>query len=340
MKDKPEIISTPPSFLWTEAEWDDAGQEAEVLRCVADAQDHGVRLDRVLARHAAALSRSYVQQLMEEGAARCNGSPCTKAAYKVRVGDALELTVRPTAQSQAFVPQAMPLSVVYEDAHLMVLDKPAGLVVHPAAGHWSATLLNGLLAYDPVFQHLPRAGIVHRLDKDTSGLMVVAKQRQSMDGLVAAIAQRSVQRHYIALAGSAWKPQAGSHVHVSAAIGRDPRNRLRMAVVDLALHGGKPAATDLYCLDSTSTSALVHCKLHTGRTHQIRVHMAHMGMALLSDALYGGRSGTVIARQALHATRLALAHPATGQPLCFESPPAEDFAAELRAQGLRYNGLT
>ncbi len=339
MKDKTEIISTPPLDAVAEVEWEEAAQEPEVLRCVADAQDHGQRLDRVLVRHAAALSRSYIQQLLDEGAASCNGQPCSKASYKVRMGDALELAVRPTAQSQAFVPQAMPLSVVFEDAHLMVLNKPPGLVVHPAAGHWNSTLLNGLLAYDPVFRHLPRAGIVHRLDKDTSGLMVVAKQRQSMDALVGAIAQRQVQRHYLALAGAPWKASASGHCFVSAAVGRDPRNRLRMAVVDLALQSGKPAATDLYRLDSTATSCLVHCKLHTGRTHQIRVHMAHMGMPLLSDTLYGGRPGVAIARQALHATRLVLDHPTTGQRLHLEIPLPEDFAAELQAQGLRYNGL-
>jgi 23S rRNA pseudouridine1911/1915/1917 synthase len=224
---------------------------------------------------------------------------------------------------------------VHEDEHLRIVDKPAGLVVHPAPGNWSGTLLNALLARDAQAASLPRAGIVHRLDKDTSGLMVVARTRAAMDRLVAMIGAREVSRRYLALAHRPW--EGPPMRHVDAPIGRDPRNRLRMAVVDLQRHPGKAAATDFELLQNADAGCWVRATLHTGRTHQIRVHMAHVGHPLVGDALYGGAPAGGLQRQALHAFQLAFAHPITGEPLAFRSAPPADLQEALRAWSLRYN---
>jgi 23S rRNA pseudouridine1911/1915/1917 synthase len=207
--------------------------------------------------------------------------------------------------------------------------------VHPAPGHWSGTLLNGLLALDASAADLPRAGIVHRLDRDTSGLMVVARSRAAMDALVALIAARDVKRQYIALAHRSW--QGGAARQVDAPIGRDPRNRLRMAVVDLARHPGKTARTLIERLDSHADGCAVRCTLETGRTHQIRVHMASLGHPLVGDALYGGAPAAGLYRQGLHAYRLAFVHPMTGTPMVFLAPPPSDLADAFAAWGLDYN---
>lgn len=310
--------------------------EVEVRQVQAGAAQHGLRLDRALADLVPEFSRSYLQQLLAQGLLRLNGQPATKPSHKVKAGDALVLEMRPTQQSQAFRPEAMPIDVVYEDEHLLVVNKPAGLVVHPAPGNWSGTLLNGLLARDAKALLVPRAGIVHRLDKDTSGLMVVARERSTMDALVAMIAARSVHRQYLALAHKPWKGPARRTVHEP--IGRDPRNRLRMAVVDLASHAGKPARTDFRLLEGADEGCWVECTLHTGRTHQIRVHMASIGHPLVADVLYGGTPVGVLQRQALHAFRLAFTHPVTGQPLELHAPLPQDMVDALSFWGLRYNG--
>jgi 23S rRNA pseudouridine1911/1915/1917 synthase len=179
---------------------------------------------------------------------------------------------------------------------------------------------------------LPRAGIVHRLDKDTSGLMVVARTRQTMEALVRLIAAREVSRQYLAVAQGAW---VGSrHKLVGAPIGRDPRNRLRMAVVDLTQHPGKTAQTEFDVIQRNEEACLLRCTLHTGRTHQIRVHAAHLGYPLVGDTLYGGNSQ--LPRQALHAQRLAFKHPATGQDLVFTAPLPPDLAGLMATLGLSY----
>lgn len=318
---------------------DGADESAEELRQgEVPLASHGLRLDKALTEFVSEFSRSYLQQLIDEGAVRLNGQPVGKPSLKVKVGDRLEVCLRPTPQSQAFKPEAMPLAIVFEDQDLIVLNKPPGLVVHPAPGHWSGTLLNGLLAHHAGAVLLPRAGIVHRLDRDTSGLMVVAKTRQSMDRLVQAIAAREVSRQYMALAHKPW--QRAEQVTVDAAIGRDPRNRLRMAVVDLAHQAGKTARTDIEWLGNAAQGCWVRCKLHTGRTHQIRVHMAHLGHPLLADALYGGAPAAGMQRQALHAWRLAFAHPMSGESLAFETALPADMQAALADWGLRYNPPT
>jgi 23S rRNA pseudouridine1911/1915/1917 synthase len=280
-------------------------------------------------------SRSYLRQLVEAGAVRLGAAVATRPAQRVRAGEAGTIELRPTPQSQAFQPEDIPLSVVHEDEHLLVVDKPAGLVVHPAPGNWSGTLLNALLARDPLARSLPRAGIVHRLDKDTSGLMVVARTRAAMDALVGMIAAREVARQYLALAHRPW--QGAPHRRIEAAIGRDPRNRLRMAVVDPQRNPGKPAATGVDLVEQGEAGCALLCTLETGRTHQIRVHLAHVGHPLVADPLYGGALAAGLQRQALHAARLAFAHPVTGVSLAFHAPLPPELRAAWSAWGLRYN---
>ena len=313
----------------------DAGPDSELRSFTIGAAQHGERLDRALALLVPEFSRSYLQQLMESGAVLLNGRPAAKPAYKVKAGDTGSVELRPTPQSQAFKPETMALDVLFEDEHLLVLDKPSGLVVHPAPGNWSGTLLNGLLAHDDRAQLLPRAGIVHRLDKDTSGLMMVARNRAAMDALVQAIAARAVARQYVALAHKPWT--GPKHRQVDAPIGRDPRNRLRMAVVDLDRNAGKSAVTGFDLQENAQAGCLVKATLQTGRTHQIRVHMASIGHPLVADELYGGAPAAGMERQALHAFRLAFIHPATGQSLEFTAPLPPDMAAAVQAWGLRYN---
>lgn len=333
------IISTAPETAGSGELPDDAELPLDVSEEVRHVQVpallHGQRLDRVLAQLVPELSRSYLQQLIEQGDALVDGQVTTKVAAKVRLGHRLQITLRATPQTQAFVPEAMAIDVVYEDEHLRVIHKPAGLVVHPAPGHWGGTLLNGLLALDPKACEVPRAGIVHRLDKDTSGLMVVARTRQAMDALVHQIAAREVHRQYLALAHHGWT--GPPRKWVDAAIGRDPANRLRMAVVDLSTQAGKTASTTLELLAQTAQCCLVQCTLHTGRTHQIRVHMAHIGHPLLGDAVYGGKPAGGMTRQALHAWRLAFAHPVTGQAIDLQTAWPADMAAAMHTLGLSYN---
>lgn len=295
----------------------------------------GQRIDRVLAQCIDAFSRSYLQQRIEAGDVQLDGQVVSKSSVKARLGQQLQVTLRATPQSQAFVPEDLPVHTVFADEHLRIVHKPAGMVVHPAPGHWRGTLLNALLALDPGSRDLPRAGIVHRLDKDTSGLMVVARSRQAMDALVSMIAAREVSRQYLAIGHRGWSTTAERTV--DAAIGRDSQNRLRMAVVDLGRQSGKPARTDFICLDQQVQACLVQCRLHTGRTHQIRVHMAHIGHPLLADTLYGGRLEAGLTRQALHAWRLAFRHPVTGASLCWTADLPQDMTAALDELGLRYN---
>ena len=281
---------------------------------------HGQRLDKVLVSMAPEFSRSHLQGLIERGLVRIDGALAQTASRRLRVAQMVQVELAPTDESQAFKPQAMALHVLYEDEHLLVLDKPAGLVVHPAPGNWQGTLLNGLLARDPAAATLARAGIVHRLDKDTSGVMMVGRTLPAVTALVRSIAAREVHRSYLALAHGV--PERGAF-DVDAPIGRDPQVRVRMAVVA----GGRDSRTSVVCLADADGFSALRCTLHTGRTHQIRVHLAHVGHPLVADTVYGGRLALGMQRQALHATELRLAHPITGEALAFNCPPPADFAA-------------
>lgn len=328
-----EIISTPPGVA-VSTEDDDTPLEAEQVSLEVALSEHGERVDKWLAQRWSGLSRVYFQQLLAGGQVQTGDRVVLKPATRVQAGERWRVCLQPTARAQCFSPEAMHLPVVYEDEHLMVVDKPAGLVVHPAAGHWSGTLLNGLLAHHAGAAALPRAGIVHRLDKDTSGLMVVGKTQTAVDALAGMIARREVHRIYLALAHGHWP--SGLTREVDQPMARDPRQRLRMAVCPPPAIA-KPARTDMVGLDSSPTHALVGCKLHTGRTHQIRVHMAWLGYPLVGDALYGGRVALGLQRQALHAHRLVLRHPVLHTELRLESPLPADMAGALALAGLKYN---
>ncbi len=301
-------------------------REAEV-----DAAGHGERLDRWLTGIAPEFSRNHLQSLVERGCVSVDGRPVEKPAHKLRAGQRIAVSLLPTDESRAFRAEAMALAIVFEDEHLLVVDKPAGLVVHPAAGNWSGTLMNGLLAHHPGAAALPRAGIVHRLDKDTSGLMVVGKTLEAVTALSRQIAAREVHREYLALA---WG-RVGEAFVVEQPLRRDPVSRVKMAVAPA--HLGKPARTDVFPLGVGEVQgrpvSAVHCVLHTGRTHQIRVHLAHSGHPLLADALYGGAPALGLARQALHAARLGFVHPVSGEALRLRAPLPADLAAAWAAIG-------
>ena len=293
------------------------GEESTVFEAVAPPEADGERLDRMLARAIPELSRSRIQALMAEGRV-------TPAARKAVAGQRYRVSVPPARPAEPAA-EAIPLAVVHEDAHLVVVDKPAGMVAHPAPGHDGGTLVNALLAHcGPELTGVggvARPGIVHRLDKDTSGLIVAAKTEAAHAGLRALFEAHDIDRGYLALAQGLPSPAQG---RIEAPIGRDPRHRKRMAVVER----GRAAVTRYRVEQAYGTRAsLVACRLETGRTHQVRVHMAHIGHALIGDPLYGGRRRGLPAfpRQALHAARLGFRHPATGEDMLFESPPPADF---------------
>jgi len=331
------IISVTPETTGA-ASLEPADTERELRAFSIDAPLHDWRLDRALAQRVPEFSRTYLQHLITTGAVTLNGQVVSRVSMKVHAGDQGVVELRPTPQCQAFKAETPQLDVVYQDHDLWVINKAAGMVVHPAPGNWSGTLLNHLLGLDAHAFELPRAGIVHRLDKDTSGLMVVARNRITMDALVRAIAQRQVKRQYLALAHKPWL--GATTRQVTGPIGRDPFNRLRMAVVDLAQHPGKTALTDIECLDSNAQGCLVKCSLHTGRTHQIRVHLASIGHPLVADVTYGGACTAGLTRQGLHATRLAFDHPISGASLVFESTPPTDLLQAIGQMGLAYNSAS
>ncbi len=328
MIDGLEADADPDASIGSEIDTDtgiDAAAEAEVRAGGVDAAHHGQRLDKLLVAMAPEFSRSHLQRLIDAGEVQVNAVVSRVASRKLLLGQRVHVRLLPTELSQAYRPQPMALDVVHEDEHLLVINKPVGLVVHPAPGHWQGTLLNGLLARHPGAQTLPRAGIVHRLDKDTSGVMVVGKTALAVAALVSDIAQRLVQRRYLALAHGAVQQPCS----VEAPIGRDPRSRLRMAVVAQA-RGGRAARTEVTPVAAGPISA-VACRLHTGRTHQIRVHLAHIGHPLVADATYGGATALGMERQALHAWRLGLRHPVSGAWLECEAPLPADFRAAWAA---------
>ena len=325
-----KALTDPETLL--DMETDELGTEVEVRELTMPTELHRQRLDRALVRLLPEFSRNHLKHMIEEGCVTLGSHVVTKVAHLVKAFELCSVRLQPTDMSQAFVAQDLAVDVVYEDMHLRVIHKPVGMVVHPAPGNWSGTLLNGLLHLDAGLKLIPRAGIVHRLDKDTSGLMVTARTRAAMDALVAMIAARQVHREYLAIAQRPWR---GALLReVDAPIGRDPRQRLRMTVVDLAKQSGKTAHTSLRCLQSQDLGCLVHCTLHTGRTHQIRVHMASIGHPLLGDTLYGGSHTPHMQRQALHAFQLGFVHPMTGESLQFRRDMPADMCQALADWGL------
>ncbi len=288
----------------------------------------GMRVDRALAALLPEYSRSTIQGWIRAGRVLAGGRPL-KASERLSGAGPVEVSIPPPEPSE-WLAEPMALEVLHEDSHLFVIDKPAGLVVHPGAGNPDGTLLNGLLARDEGLRLLPRAGIVHRLDKDTSGLMVVARTEYARQDLVKQLSDRSVSRHYLAVAAGV--PVSGETL--DKPIGRHPVDRRRMAVSDR----GKPAVTHVRILEKYRAHALVEARLETGRTHQIRVHLAWWGYPLVGDPVYGGRprppkgatpelAGVLAGfrRQALHAAFLSLSHPETGESLSWRKPPPKDF---------------
>jgi 23S rRNA pseudouridine1911/1915/1917 synthase len=277
----------------------------------------GERLDRFLAAAAPALSRSRIQSLIEEGHVTRNGAP-SKASARLRAGDRI-VVAEPPPRPVETRPEAIALSILHEDADLLVVDKSAGMVVHPAAGNWEGTLVNALLHHCRDLSGIGgerRPGIVHRLDRDTSGCLVVAKNDLAHERLAAQFAGREVTKIYLALAAGKFARMSG---RIEAAIARHPVQRKKMAVIA----SGRSAQTSWRVRRALGEATLVECTLHTGRTHQIRVHLKHLGHPLLGDAVYGKRAG--FPRQMLHAWKLGFTHPRSGKRMNFVSPIPRDF---------------
>jgi 23S rRNA pseudouridine1911/1915/1917 synthase len=312
--------------------------DQELLTAEVSSTQAGVRLDQALAQLFPQYSRSRLTAWIREGRVLVDGKTM-KPKSLVLGGESIELT--PVVEANERVePEPIDLDIHYEDEAILIINKPAGLVVHPAAGNWQGTLQNGLLHYDPSLSRVPRAGIVHRLDKQTSGLMVVARTLEAHTQLVEQLQQRSVRREYLALVQG--ELIAGGTVNQP--IGRHPVDRKRMAVVN----NGKEAITHYRIEERFHGYTLLRVSLETGRTHQIRVHMAHIQNPLLGDPVYGGRlrlpagisektRETIQSfnRQALHATRLGLIHPVSQEEVTWEAAPPEDMQvllAQLRTE--------
>lgn len=287
----------------------------------------GRRLDQVLAQLLPQYSRSRLQSWIKAGQILVDGVEETEPKCKVRGGEYLLVNSLPDQDLLAQVPENIPLDVMFEDDELIIINKPAGMVVHPGSGNWSGTLMNALLYHAPQLAGVPRAGIVHRLDKETSGLLVVAKTLVSQTDLVRQLQARSVKREYMAVVVGKLSGQGV----VEAPIGRHPSQRIKMAVVQ----NGKPAITHYRVLENLGEATLVSCRLETGRTHQIRVHMAYLGHPLLGDPVYGRTVShlPVFHRQALHAAHLELVHPVSGASVGWEAPLPEDMQGLLRELG-------
>jgi 23S rRNA pseudouridine1911/1915/1917 synthase len=299
-----------------------AGADSRALRLTIPAGFAGVRLDQALARLIPGESRSRLARLIAEGKVSVDGEPGA-AKRKLKSGEAVEVALGPRIEEGIHAPEAIALAVVHEDDDVIVIDKPAGLVVHPGSGNRAGTLLNALLHHAPALKALARAGIVHRLDKDTSGLMVVAKNEPAQLALVRQMQARSVKRTYLAIA----RGRITAAGTVDAPVGRHPTVRTRMAVVA----SGKAAVTHYRVKQALPQHTLLECELETGRTHQIRVHLASIGHPLEGDPVYGGRGEKKLQRQALHASKLAFDHPRTGERVAFEAPAPADFKALLAA---------
>lgn len=291
----------------------------ETTRIILNAESDAERFDQFLAAKLPAFSRARVQILIKEGFATINGTTA-KPSSKIRAGDQIEVTEPPPTPSEV-LPQEIPLTILFEDPDLVVIDKPAGLVVHPAAGNPDGTLVNALLHHCEDLSGIggvERPGIVHRLDKETSGCLVVAKNDVVHRALIGQFAGREVTKIYLALAAGRFPRLSGE---IREPIGRHPVHRQKMAVVER----GRASHTSWRILKELPCGSLVECTLHTGRTHQIRVHLKHLGHPVLGDELYGKRGA--FQRQMLHAWKLGFTHPASGKPMEFTAPIPPDFVA-------------
>jgi len=290
------------------------------------ADTSGVRLDAFVAASCPELSRTHARKLIDEGFIKVNGK-IAKASHKLNTGDSVKITIPPEPLS-TLSPEAIPLDIIYEDDDLLVIDKPAGLAVHPAPGHPGHTLVNAVLAYLPDLaddDNTLRPGIVHRLDKDTSGLILVAKNRVAQADLSAQFKSRSVNKSYLVLVKGRLTPENGV---IEAAIGRDPKNRQRMAVVSR----GREARTDYHVVKYIGGYTLLEIHPETGRTHQIRVHLAAIGYPVVGDTTYGVKNPN-LSRQFLHASKLGFKLPSTGKYVEFESPLPPDLSQALKKIG-------
>jgi 23S rRNA pseudouridine1911/1915/1917 synthase len=313
-------------------EVDDVFPQAEAIELKMRSEVCGERLDKVLSKLVPQYSRSRIQQWIEAGFVTVDGQ--TARIKLTLLGDEfIVIHPQPAPDERAYVAEEITLNIVYEDDSILVINKPAGLVVHPGAGNWSGTLLNGLLFHRPHLANVPRAGIVHRLDKDTSGLMVVAKTLIAQTELVRQLHARTVKREYAALVWGT-PNQSGT---VDAAMARHNRDRLKMAVSESLI--AKPAITHYQRIASGLLErypvSLIACQLETGRTHQIRVHMQSLSFPLVGDTLYGKQHlAQFFHRQALQARRLGLIHPETGEHIQWEVPLADDFLELLQRAGI------
>jgi len=293
----------------------------------------GQRLDKVISHLVPQFSRGRLQMWITDGYVTVDGKVAKSTKDTVYGDEKIVILPQAAPEDEAFKPEPIPLNIVYEDEHLIVINKPAGLVVHPGNGNWSGTLLNGLLHHCPQLAGVPRAGIVHRLDKDTSGLMVVGKTLPAQTDLVRQLAARTVKREYFALVWGT--PRLNGTI--DASMGRHPKDRIKMAIS--TNFSAKPAITHYQVLATGELDrrpvSLVQCRLETGRTHQIRVHMMSIGFSLVGDVMYGKQHlASVFPRQALQARRLGLVHPATGEQCEWLVPLAEDFAELIAKAGI------
>ena len=282
-------------------------------------EQEGERLDKALAAQLEDVSRSAIQRLIKEGAITVNGQT-SKASYRVEAGDAI-LVRLPQEEPQEIIPQDIPLHIVYEDASLLAIDKPAGLVVHPAPGHRSGTLVNAVLAHAPEVAEVGpanRPGIVHRLDKETSGLILIAKDSATHQALQQQFRRRQVSKTYLALVEGNVQPPEGI---IDAPIGRDPHHRQKMTVI----HQGRRARSQYKVIEIFPEQTLLEVYPRTGRTHQVRVHLAWLGYPIVGDTIYGHRNQPLLeSRHFLHAAGIRFLHPATDEPMTLEAPlPAE-----------------
>jgi 23S rRNA pseudouridine1911/1915/1917 synthase len=303
--------------------------ESKGIQLVVPREDARLRLDVFLTKQLPAYSRSRIQQLIRDKFVSLNGAPA-RPSDLVRAGDQVDLAEPPPSRID-HQPEAIPLDILFEDADLIVINKPAGLVVHPGAGQREHTLVNALLHHCPNLSGIggkERPGIVHRLDKETSGCIVVAKNDEAHRALSAQFSARTVEKVYLALVAGKLKK---NHGIIEEKIGRHPVQRQRMSVVATR---GRPAKTEYRVLRASDAASLVECRLHSGRTHQIRVHLHHLRHPVLGDKVYAPKLARNFSRQLLHAWKLGFQHPRTGEWKLFRSPPPEDFAQAMNTLNL------